>query len=235
MPSLHIEGLLNVRDLGGYPTRDGALTRSLSLLRADDLSQLGRPGLLTLRRLGIRSVLDLRWPEEAARTPHPVPLHLPELHYRHRSLLGESEAHWQERAGEVPKGRWLRAVLEHMGAPLREALGEIAAAPEGPLLFHCVAGKDRTGLIAALLLTLAEVEPQAIAVDYALSTQQLRAGYRERYPEVDAADLEAALECPPQGVHDLLAFLDESGGIVRYLTGVGLGAGEIARLRARLR
>ncbi|MBV9696763.1 MAG: tyrosine-protein phosphatase, partial [Gammaproteobacteria bacterium] len=110
-----------------------------------------------------------------------------------------------------------------------------AGAPEGPLLFHCVAGKDRTGLIAALLLAIADVEPQAIAADYALSTTELRAGYRARYPEVELRQIERALACPPAGVHDMLAFLAEVGGVRRYLGGLGLSADEIARLRARLR
>ncbi|MBV8783987.1 MAG: tyrosine-protein phosphatase [Gammaproteobacteria bacterium] len=232
--ALAIEGLLNARDLGGHPTTDGERTRSGSLLRADDLAQLTPAGIAALRHAGIRSVIDLRWPEEVTRAPNPT-AQLPGIHYQHRSLLGTSEEQWVLRAGDVEKLLWKRAVLRHMGAEIRAVLAAIAGAPEGPLLFHCVAGKDRTGLIAALLLALADVEPQAIAADYALSTTELRAGYRARYPEVELRQIERALACPPAGVHDMLAFLAEVGGVRRYLGGLGLSADEIARLRARLR
>lgn len=57
--------LLNLRDLGGYPTADGAITRRRSLLRADDLAQLSPQGLAALADFGLETVLDLRWPEEA--------------------------------------------------------------------------------------------------------------------------------------------------------------------------
>ncbi len=112
----------------------------------------------------------------------------------------------------------------------------IAAAPPAPLLFHCVAGKDRTGLIAALLLALADVTPQAIARDYSISSENLRDGYlqalrrqliRERIVE--------ALRCPEEGAHNMLKFLAEAGGVRVYLAQIGLSEEQIARLRARLR
>jgi protein-tyrosine phosphatase len=84
---LYIPGLFNARDLGGYPTVDGHLTRLRSLVRADDLAQLSAEGLEALEAYGIRTVLDLRWPEEAARDPNPVPQALPHVHFVHVSLL----------------------------------------------------------------------------------------------------------------------------------------------------
>src|SRR6185312_11365163 len=105
----------------------------------------------------------------------------------------------------------------------------------GPLLFHCVAGKDRTGVIAALLLTLADVVPEAIAADYAASTGNLRDAYLHRFRDADAAAIIEAMRCPKEAVYNMLAYLDSAGGIRAYLSDIGLSSGEIASLRARLR
>jgi protein-tyrosine phosphatase len=126
-------------------------------------------------------------------------------------------------------------VLEHVRHELRHVLSAIAAAPAGALLFHCVAGKDRTGLIAALLLALADAEPQAIAGDYAMSSECLREGYLARYPDVGPERILEALRCPEEGAHNMLGFLAEAGGVFSYLTQIGLTAQEIRQLRTRLR
>ena len=151
------------------------------MLRADDLSQLSADGLQALADYGVRTILDLRWPEEAARHPSPVPGALPQVHYQRISLLSHTEDEWHLRSRNSAKELWKCVVLEHVRDELRGVLSFIAAAPPEPLLFHCIAGKDRTGLVAALLLTLADATPQAIAHDYAVSADNLRAGYLERY------------------------------------------------------
>jgi protein-tyrosine phosphatase len=227
--------LLNARDLGGNPTTDGAVTRSRSLVRADDLAQLSPEGFEALADYGIATVLDLRWPEEIAAAPSPVPLVFPNVRYLTVSLLADSPADWIARGGICPKERWKCTVLERLQPQLREALAAIAAAGPGPLLFHCVAGKDRTGVIAALLLALADVAPVAIAADYAVSAGNLRDCYLSRYRDSDPAAIIESLRCPEEAVHNMLAYLDHAGGTRAYLGGIGLGAAEIARLRARLR
>jgi protein-tyrosine phosphatase len=221
--------------LGGYPTTDGAYTRWRSLLRADDLAQLSELGLQALADYGVRTILDLRWPEEATRHPSPVPERLPELHYARISLLTYTEDEWRLRARDAAKELWKCVVLEHVRAELRHVLGFIAAAPPEPLLFHCVAGKDRTGLIAALLLALADATPAAIAYDYTVSSENLREGYLRRYPDTERERILEALRCPAEGAYNMLAFLEGVGGVRGYLTQIGLSAAEITRLRARLR
>src|SRR5579863_5858400 len=134
---VNFPALLNVRDLGGYPTSDGAVTRSRSLLRADDLAQLSAEGLEALADYGIETVLDLRWPEEIAAAPSPVPRLLPGIRYLSVSLLAASPAAWIARGGICAKERWKCTVLERLQPQLREALAAIAAAGSGPLLFHC--------------------------------------------------------------------------------------------------
>jgi len=227
--------LLNARDLGGYPTTDGAVTRRRSLLRADDLAQLTPEGLQALADYGIETVLDLRWPEEIATAPSPVPPRLPRVRYVSVSLLADTPQDWGALGGYCAKEQWKCTVLERVRPRLRLALSAIASAGPGPLLFHCVAGKDRTGVIAALLLALAEVVPQAIAADYAASTGNLRDAYLRRYRDGDPAAIIEAVRCPEQAVYNMLDYLERAGGIRAYLAGIGLDSAEIDRLRARLR
>lgn len=232
--TLDIPGLLNARDLGGYPTRSGRQTRWRSLLRADDLVQLTPEGVETLANLGVHTVVDLRWPGEVAISPHPVPSRLPHVRYYHVSLLTESETQWSEISEGCEKEMWKCLVLEKTRPHLRRVLQTIASAPPGPLLFHCVAGKDRTGLIAALLLALAEVEPEAIAADYAESSARLREAYLERYKEVEPEWILEAVRCPEQGVYNMLSYLERFGGVPGYLREIGLEEEHIERLKARL-
>jgi len=233
--ALDFPNLLNARDLGGYPTTDGAHTRWRSLLRADDLAQLDERGLQALSGYGVRTVLDLCWSEEAERHPTPLPAALPQLRYERISLLTHTEDEWRLRSRDPAKELWKCAVLEHVRFELRHVLSFIAAAPPEPLLFHCVAGKDRTGLIAALLLALADATPAAIAADYAVSAANLREGYLKRYADADPARIIDALSCPEEGAHNMLAFLGRAGGVRAYLAQIGLTPDEVARLRSRLR
>ena len=227
--------LLNARDLGGCPTLDGGHTRWRSLLRADDLAQLDDTGLRALADYGVRTVLDLRWRAETERHPSPIPAGLPQVHYRQLSLLTPSEDEWRERALDATKELWNCVVLEQVRLELREVLQVIAAAAPGPLLFHCIAGKDRTGLVAALLLALADVVPEAIAHDYALSSTNLRDGYLHRYAHRDPEQILAALHCPEEGAYNMLKFLAHAGGVRAYLQEIGLTRAQIAELRGRLR
>jgi protein-tyrosine phosphatase len=232
---LNFPHLLNARDLGGCPTLDGTLTRWRSLLRADDLAQLDAAGLQALATYGVGTVIDLRWPEETQRHPSPVPAALPQVHYRQVSLLTPSEDEWRQRGADAAKELWNCVVLEEVRLELREVLGAIAAAAPGPVLFHCIAGKDRTGLVAALLLALADVVPAAIAHDYALSSANLRDAYLKRYPHVEPEQILTALHCPEQGALNMLKFLAHAGGVRAYLREIGMSGAEITALRARLR
>lgn len=232
---LAFPALLNARDLGGYPTVDGAQTRWRSLLRSDDLAQLTAAGVRALGDFGVETVVDLRWSEEIVLNPSPIGSHAPQIRYVHSSLLASTPAQWRELAQGCEKELWKCRVLEQARPHLRDVLQVMAAASAGPLLFHCVAGKDRTGLIAALLLALADVKPESIAADYAESSQMLGNAYLVRYKDVDPQDVLENVRCPEEGVHNMLAYLEREGGIRAYLEKIGLNQTEIARLRARLR
>jgi protein-tyrosine phosphatase len=233
---LDFPDLLNARDLGGYPTIDGSHTHWRSLLRSDDLAQLTPAGLHAFSSYGIETVVDLRWPGEVLENPTPVTRLLKHIHYEQVSLLTPTPEEWRaRRADSTAKELWNRSMLEKVREELKEVLAVIAGASPGPLLFHCVAGKDRTGLIAALLLALADVEPEAIAHDYAASTENLREPYLKRYADADPAAIIDVVQCPEAGVHNMLEYLDKFGGARGYLEEIGVPAEQIVRLRARLR
>jgi protein-tyrosine phosphatase len=232
---LDFPSLLNARDLGGYPTHDGSQTRWGSLVRADDLAQLTPAGVQALTGFGIATVIDLRWPEETAANPSPIGRALEHVSYLHISLLAPTAAEWDALSKPCAKEMWKCMVLEQTRSELKQVLRAIASASSGPVLFHCVAGKDRTGLIAALMLTLADVVPEAIAHDYAASAECLREAYLQRFPDRDPEEIIEAVRCPEEGVHNMLEYLADFGGARAYLEEIGLTHDEIARLRARLR
>lgn len=225
--------LLNIRDLGGCHTRDGQETRWRSLLRADDLYRLAPGNEQYLFDYGVRTVIDLRWPADAE--THPNFLHEASGPIAHHtiSLLGDSLDTWRA-VPDRSKEQFNCLVLEYFQDELRTVLQVIAAAPPGGVLFHCVSGKDRTGLVAALLLALVDVEVETIVEDYGLSTKNLRERYLAAYPTQPNAVLER-VRCPPEQIHNMLAYIESNhGNVSSYLHAIGLSKGEVLRLQERL-
>jgi len=188
---LSFEGCFNFRDLGGYPTADGRRTRWRRLFRADGLSRLTENDLDALAALGIVTVIDLRTVLEAdsqGRFPDDVA----DITYHHLPLTdtlpGEEEtADWGSAA--FVAARYLGMLTE--GTDTVTAAVRLLADPAAqPAVFHCSVGKDRTGVLSALVLGFLGVPDETIVDDYALSyANMLRilANLQERYPE--AADI----------------------------------------------
>jgi protein-tyrosine phosphatase len=161
-----VDGLANARDLGGLPRSGGGVTPSGVFVRSERPDRVVDDGWAVLRDRGVRAVLDLRQPEERSTHRAAVPDDLADLHVDHDGL--EHAAFWA--------GYWENGLvgtplyyLPHIDAlPERTVavLSAIASAPPGGVLFHCAGGRDRTGLIAAILLTIAGVEDDAIVADY---------------------------------------------------------------------
>ena len=165
-PMLRVEGLYNVRDLGGRPRKHGGTTPSGVFVRSERPDLVRDAGWAALRAHGVRAVVDLRQPGERSSHRAAVPDDLADLHVDHDGL--EHTAFWADYWDNHLVGTPLY-YLPHLEAlPERTVavLSVIASAPEGAVLFHCAGGRDRTGLIAAILLTLADVEEDAIVADY---------------------------------------------------------------------
>ncbi|MHC0431709.1 tyrosine-protein phosphatase [Streptomyces sp. O3] len=185
--SRHIafEHLHNFRDLGGYRTADGRAVRWGRLYRADSLSKLRGADLDRFRALGIRTVIDLRYPWEIAakgRVPEDPALTYVNLSVEHRPYdqaeIDPALAPWRYLAD-----RFAEVALDG-AVELREALRVIAYGSE-PQVFHCASGKDRTGLLAALVLSLLGVSEDDVAADFALTelaTERLVADWHAAHP-----------------------------------------------------
>ena len=218
------DGCRNVRDLGGLPTEDGAETRRGAIVRADNVRLLSDAGWAALRAHGVRTVVDLRWHGELVDdSPRELDVDVVNV-----SLFGPDDpgaiselARGIEELEPVAQYRefYLRALEAHR-AGIGEALAAIADAQPGGVLVHCVAGKDRTGLVVALLLRLARVSPQEIAQDFGASEERL--GRPGDAPAGAMAQVVEALEA-------------RYGGVDAYLRSTGLTQAQIGRLRARLR
>lgn len=232
------EGCFNVRDLGGYRTRDGRVTRWGTVVRTDNLSRLSEAGRASLQEYGVQSIIDLRRPAELEEFPNPFAQ--PGAHgiaYTNVSLI--------DPARSAPESFTTLAndykhILDTSTSAMAQIMHAIAAAPEGAVLIHCMAGKDRTGMVAALLLDLAGVPRETIAEDYALSAEYLRPldeEWLEHGPgeREERARLQARLVPRAEVMLEVLAHLDERyGGVEPYLLHAGVSPQDIERLRARL-
>jgi protein-tyrosine phosphatase len=232
---LNFPDLLNVRDLGGQPTCDGGRTRWKSLLRADELNRLTPAGVQALMDYGVRTVIDMRFPHETQERPYRAALDASRLICIHICLCGGGEWKTFYQKGGC-KEMWNCAVIEDSKVQICAVMRAIADASGGGVLFHCVSGKDRTGLIAALLLALADVEPKAIERDYTITTENLRGPYLNFLSHKKPEAVLEQIRCPAAQIHNMLAHLEERyAGIAGYLKEIGLTPDEIERIRGRLR
>jgi protein-tyrosine phosphatase len=170
--NLGFQGARNFRDLGGYPARDGARTRWGRVFRADALV-LEELDYAIFASLGIRTVYDLRSETEREVTPHRLPeaSHVVEV----ESLVSESAAPPALDAltgdGEAFLADVYLHMLERSAAGFGRILSALADEARLPAVFHCAAGKDRTGMVAALLLSVLGVAENDILDDYELTSR----------------------------------------------------------------
>ncbi|MDR0602155.1 MAG: tyrosine-protein phosphatase [Treponema sp.] len=225
-----LERLFNVRDLGGFAAADGRLVRRGLLYRAGDLCDPSEGDRAVLEQLGIAAVVDFRSGEEKEKSPDcaigTVRLRV-ELPIDAGSMIALSRE-GGDASGEGLMEKLYRRLAEDARPHYREFFAILAYGQNTPLLFHCSAGKDRTGLAAALLLLALGVEREQAYRDYLLSAECLAGKYRalidgdpgiEPFMTVRRSYLDAAFD------HIDGMF----GGIERYLE-TELGA-DITRLR----
>lgn len=214
---LPLVGAYNFRDLGGYPTADGRHTRWGRLFRSDTLDELTEDDVRTLRDLGLASVVDLRTASEVERAGRRVLADEP-IHYVHLSVIQE-EGGEERAAPRLGINRVAERYLWYLdvGAEALVAAFELMADPDRyPMVFHCYAGKDRTGVLAALVLSCLGVDETAIVEDYVLTETRMELikgrirrdpRFGERFDTIPASALSVAAESMEE-------FLD--GLAVRY-------------------
>lgn len=215
-----MDGVMNFRDLGGFAC-PGGVTRWNRIYRSAALADASPEDVERLRRRNIRLVLDLRYPHEAQARPDVA---IPGVQNLNFPLLGDFPMDKLPINGEVKSTRSLyrmyRLMLRHGGEAILGAFRALLAC-DGAVLFHCAAGKDRTGVFTMLLLALAGVEWADILADYTV---------RELYLEGLTTDISGS------NVHNmrmLRAFLEkEYGSAEEYLLGLGASKEELDAFRS---
>ena len=231
-----LAGTFNLRDVGGYPAAGGTV-RAGRLLRGDALHRLDDGARAALAGLPVRTVVDLREDFEVRLSPDALDgtgiavLRLPVFR-----VTGDS-------FGKSPED--LTTVYEHMvdacGTVLAVAVGHVATEAAQPVLVHCSAGKDRTGVVVALVLSLLGVADEVIAEDYHLTSAYLADEFTQAVEQLQASTglgqklHGQALACPPELILATLGRMRASHGSVEgYLLAHGLAAEQIAALRSSL-
>ena len=242
---LEWEGCLNVRDLGGHPTEDGGETRIGAVVRADSVRRLTEEGWRSLVDYGIRRIVDLRLASELDEdTPGKVPVevvHVPFFEDVPLDRQVEIAERWLSAPDDVSATRdGFLEMLETYRANVAVAISAVAQAPEGGALIHCMGGKDRTGLVAALLLRLAGVPIADIATDYGLSAENIKPLWQQWVEDAgdeSERELRRRLSASPEdAMRQVLETLEREHGSVRsYLSAAGVVENELDDARARLR
>lgn len=247
---LPLEGAQNFRDLGGYPTRTGRRVRWNRVFRSDSLSDLTAADLARLERLGLRLVCDFRGDAEVEDEPNRLAGRAPFDYWR--QPLGDRSvqpAEWRRRFesgdfGEIDAS-WLtrsyRGMIDDCAAEIGAVFRRLAREAGLPAVLHCTAGKDRTGVTAALLLLLLGVPREHVIEDYALTG--LYTGDRIRAAErffsgrgIEPDRVRALLGSEPGTLAAALDHLDEAhGGAERWaVERARLDAAELEALQGAL-
>lgn len=214
---LSLAGAINFRDLGGYQTVDGRRTRYGRVFRSNSLQEVTHADLKEIReRLRLVTVVDLRSPQEI-RHDGVGPLIQESLRYINLPMLQEKSDY---EPGQIETGLVDR-YLSYLRLAQKSIVAALETIAEGqPLVFHCSAGKDRTGVLAAVLLDCVGVDPEAIISDYAVSHRardeivnflRRRPSYVERLDQLPPS----ALDSEPDTMREFLSLLNERYGGAR--------------------
>jgi protein-tyrosine phosphatase len=241
---IRLEAGFNFRDLGGHETATGRRVRSGVLYRADTLHRLTATDLDVLRGLGLRTVVDLRTRTELERFGR-AGLTDDEVAHHHLPMIDEIRSPEDRAVEEAPtreqRGELYLRMLEAGGPAVADALRVLAAPEALPAVFHCTAGKDRTGVLAALVLGQLGVPDEAIAEDYALTEESVDA--TRAWLEANDSKRAAARANYPTWIWEapaetMLAFLArvraDHGSITDLLVGLGLTQATLDALAAAL-
>ncbi|SCL15648.1 tyrosine-protein phosphatase [Micromonospora inyonensis] len=195
-------GCGNARDVGGCFTFDGRRIRTGALLRSDSHERLTADTVQALRLGGVSRVVDLRWTWECEARPSPF---VGDPVYRHVPMLDDVLPY-------TPPPDTYAPMLDHNHQRIGTAFRAVAEAPSGGVLVHCTAGRNRTGVLVALLLAVAGVAAGDVAADYGRTDG-----------------------CSPQTMLRTLTHLDDRyGGVRAYLRRTGVRAATLTAVRDRL-
>ncbi len=234
-----LEGVHNFRDIGGYCTTDGGQLRRGLVFRSGTLTYATDSDRAVFARLGIKTVFDLRCDlDNTIDGPDQPGPGVEVIRAPTQLLEGDVLAVIQEQ--EILPTQFYPESLPPRAAYHAELFENILAHIDHPLIIHCSAGKDRTGVVIALLMRVAGVRDEDIIANYAETARHMvepfavlrrhleRVGY-------ESAAIDILLDCAPPIMEATLAYLDSTfGGVEGYLQQGGMSAEAIQQLRAAL-
>jgi protein-tyrosine phosphatase len=230
-----LEGGSNFRDLGGYRTADGRRIRHGAVFRSAHLGTLTEADRSALRRLGVRTIVDLRGVNEAAETPHQidgVDCRIVGAHIE--PGIGDKIRRAIEDGSATPFLMMSYLTEHYRDYPrrctpgFRTLFATLSDGQHRPVVFHCTAGKDRTGFASALLLTLLGVPWETVVEDY-LRTNELWIGHIGRYPELDLDTRAAIIEARQPYLEAAFEVVKADFGSAEAFAEQALGLGPVAR------
>lgn len=234
-----LAGTFNLREVRDYHGLDGRTVRPGLLYRSDALHRLTDEGRADLRERGIRTVLDLREPGE--RDLEPDRLDGVGASIISYPLLDAAEGGGERRTAAIELDALYTWIIDNRGSRLAGAVSTLAGPGALPAVVHCTAGKDRTGIVIALLLSALGVDDGTVAADFAVTELNLGDGFRRLFLEravargADPVALASALGSDPSLAHQVLAHVSRSdGSAAAYLLRHGLPEPDLAALRELL-
>jgi protein-tyrosine phosphatase len=223
------EGCWNARDLGGLRLRDGGQTRWRTTVRMDSPQRLTAKAWQEIWDYGIRTVIDLRNCEEIRPDCRPAGMIT-----RQVPLDKEKDPDFVPEHGLDCTPLYYPAFLERFPDRVADVFRAIAAAEPGGIVYHCAAGRDRTGVITLVLLALAGVEPDDIAADNMLSGPRLKPAWTALDLDDQSGAIDELLARHGTTVHRAALDALTSFDAEKYLRNAGVTGQEIAVIRARL-
>ncbi len=236
--TIDLAGCLNFRDLGGYPTADGRCIRWRSVFRSDALHHLTRSDVARLcHELHLGAVIDLRSSAEL-RSEGRGPLAHEAVSFHHYPLYDGDTPRAAPSAELTLTDRYF-LLAEFAKRPIASVISALAAT-DAPAVYHCAAGKDRTGVVSAILLGLLGVPDDVIVADYAATQENLDAIIERLMSTSGYQSLLSAL--PPDTMHaepeTMMVFLERMratyGSMEAYALSAGVSGDSVARLCGRL-
>ncbi|GIH23765.1 protein-tyrosine-phosphatase [Acrocarpospora phusangensis] len=228
------EGCFNVRDLGGIPVSGGAAIRRGAVVRSDNPERLTAQGWDALAAYGIRTVVDLRNAEERQGDLFPRPVSVTTVNVPLDDA--DDTEFWTYLWGNELDGSplYYRIFVEQKAGHCAAALTAVARAQPGGILFHCGLGRDRTGLVAMMLLAIAGVAPADIAADYELSTDRLPPLFAALGIDDQTEEIRQILARKNTTAHAALVAALHGLDLEARLRQAGLDEDDLAALRDRL-
>lgn len=230
-----LEGTFNTRDLGGYPTSYGVSTVWRRFFRSDDVVFVTEADIQLLQDIGVHKVIDLRASDELKERPNPLS-EINSFEYTNISLV-ENLSEYRGTPIEQVTAEYLpllyRMILEKEQDALADALRAAIPETDKAVLFHCTAGKDRTGLMAMLLLGNAGVDDADIIANYEVTYTYISNNpYLKKYSHKIPVHL---VQSARETMVDTIAFIKEQySSYSSYLRHIGLSAEETQTLREAL-